>query len=921
MKVTTQRWSKAAVAVTAAAAVVAAGTGPVLADSPTSTQTTASSVALADAPTFGPEAESEEAIRIAGANRFETAALVAAAFESTPDVVYIATGSDYPDALAARAWGTQGVQAQAHDEGIPAPVLLTRTDALPVATIAALEAIAPSEIRIIGGNSVVSEDVEEALADYADEVIRYGGANRYATAALIAQQFPPGGEVAFVASGENFPDALAAGAVAGLAHAPVLLTRSDAFDWRAAVALSHLDVESVVVVGGSAAISDDVLADISEIVPNTTRVGGSNRYQTAALLAGAYPRDGRVVLATGRDYPDALAGAALAAHAGAPVVLTPGTTGIGTSTEAILDELSPQAIAIVGGTAVVSQSVEDTINQALPLWVDEVIVQVLGLNDYHGHLEAVDGATLNEEHDPEQHVVGGSEYLATWLDLHRTRSYEDQTITVAAGDLIGGSPFISGAFREEPSVESLNALGLDISSVGNHEFDQGTEELWRMQYGGCLEVDGEPDCFFPEAPFEGADFNWLAANVVDKETGETFLPGTEVRTFTTQDGQSVEVGFIGMTLEDTPTLVSPGGVATVDFLPEAETANAAAEVLKDQGADAVVVLLHEGGYNAGTFNGCEGVSEPISAIVGDFEDTIDLVVTGHTHEPYVCNLPNSEGEEILVTSANEYGRVVTDIRLSVSAGTGEVHRDRMAAENHLVIRDGVERHPELTEIVTKWRDLGEELAAQVVGTITDDITGDASGCRCTETEMGNLIADAILWGTEAPADGGAEIAFMNIGGIRAELIYDASSHGEDDGEVTYAEARAVAPFDNIVTTFDLTGADITAVLEQQYIPDRGRQFLHLATSEGVTYTWDKGAPEGEQISDLELNGVSIDPDATYRVATLNFLAEGGDQFTAFTNGTNFAGGPNDLANLVDFLGAHPELAPPALDRVNEIPAP
>lgn len=942
MRSRSRSWPKAALAASAAAAVLAAGAAPVLADDPASEEspeTTPDTDAGADTwsgqETFQvpvePQDGHDQALRFGGENRYETAAAVALGYGEEPDVVYIATGADFPDALAARAWSAQaasdvpmggGFAPRAHDAGVPAPLLLTRPGELPQATIEALSLIEPDEIRVIGGSGAVSDDVEEALADYAPEVNRLGGVNRYDTAATIAAEFESGGSVAFVVSGENYPDALVAGAVAGRAHAPVLLTPRDRISSYTTEALDALDVDSVVVIGGEAAVGEVPFDAIVSQVPNTIRIAGANRYETAEIVADAYERDSGVVLATGTNFPDALAGAALAAGAGTPILLTQaGPNELRSGTAELIDTLSPQALAIIGGTGVISDDTEAFLNEWAPVWLDEVVVQVLGLNDYHGHLEAEDGTTLSAAHDPDRNVVGGSEYLATWLDIHRSRSWDEQTVTVAAGDLIGGSPFISGAFREEPSVESLSALGLDISSVGNHEFDQGTDELLRLQEGGCFVLDGEEDCFFEDQPYDGADFSWLAANVVYNEEagpeleGETVLPGTELRTFTTLTGESVDVGFIGMTLEDTPTLVSPGGVSTVDFLEESSTANAAAEQLTADGADAVVVLLHEGGYNAGTYNGCEGVSQPIAGIVEQFDDTIDVVVTGHTHQPYVCNLPNSVGEEILVTSANEYGRVVTDIRLGVSAADGAVLRDRTVAENHLVTRD-VDRDPELTEIVGKWGALGEEIAGEVVGTISDDITGDASTDRDEETSLGNLIADSILYGTEAPEDGGAEIAFMNIGGIRANLVYDAQSHDEAPGEVTYAEARAVAPFGNIVTIFDLSGADIEAVLEQQYIEARGRQFLHLATSEGLTYDWDKTAPEGEQISNLQLNGEPIDPDQTYRVATLSFLAEGGDQFTAFTNGENFVGGPGDLANLVDYLGAHPDIAPPPTDRVN-----
>ena len=210
--------------------------------------------------------------------------------------------------------------------------------------------------------------------------------------------------------------------------------------------------------------------------------------------------------------------------------------------------------------------------------------------------------------------------------------------------------------------------------------------------------------------------------------------------------------------------------------------------------------------------------------------------------------------------------------------------------------------------------MAEVLAGRVVGTVAEDITGDAGGDRGIETPMANLVADAILAATEAPDAGGAQISFMNVGGVRDSLIVDEISNGEEEGEVTYQEAYNVMPFGNILVSIDLTGADIKAVLEQQYVPGRGRQYLALGVSEGFTYTWDDSQPQNQKVSEMELNGVPLDLGATYRVSTLNFLQEGGDMFTGFTAGTNLLGGPEDLAALVAYLEANPGLTAPG-DRV------
>ena len=529
-------------------------------------------------------------------------------------------------------------------------------------------------------------------------------------------------------------------------------------------------------------------------------------------------------------------------------------------------------------------------------------VQLLSFNDYHGHLEASDGP-LSRAQDPTQTAVGGAEYLATKLSTLRDNVGDGRSLTVAAGDLIGGSTFLSGMFHDEPSVETLNAMGLDVSSVGNHEFDEGTDELQRMQNGGCHPEDG---CYFEDEPYKGAQFQWLAANVVKRDTGKTLLPGTSIKQVS-----GVEVGFIGMTLEATDTLVSPAGVASVDFKDEVETANAQAAALKARGVDAIVVLLHEGGYQAGTINGCSGISAPIAQIAAQMDAEVDQIISGHTHQGYICSLPDPEGNPRLVTSAADYGRAVTETTLKIDRETGEVDRTSAVAVNHLVDRSVAD--PEQTEIIAKWNALAGPLKATIVGSHTEDILGDSSGNRGIETPMADLVADAILWGTEAEK-GGAQIAFMNVGGVREDLPM-APKYGEGAGEVTFAEAYDIAPFGNLLNSLDLTGAQIEEVLEQQYqpIPARGsRPMLALGVSEGFTYEWDATQPQGSRVvpGSMMLNGTPIDLAETYRVGTLSFLAQGGDSFTAFTQGTNLLGGPEDLQNLVDYLEVHPGLTAP-----------
>jgi len=546
-----------------------------------------------------------------------------------------------------------------------------------------------------------------------------------------------------------------------------------------------------------------------------------------------------------------------------------------------------------------------------------VEVQLLGFNDYHGHVTTeaagqVDGVD-----------AGGGEYLAA--KLKQLRKGKKHSLTVAAGDLIGGSPAFSGLFHDEPSVESLNAMGLDVSSVGNHEFDEGVFELSRMQYGGCHPVDG---CYFPASPYKGARFQWLAANVVN-EHGETPLPPFWIKRF-----EGVKVAFIGMTLEATDTLVAAAGVEGWDFLDEARTANALVPILKRRyGVEAIVVLLHEGGSQTpppGDVDACVGISGPIVAINNALRPEIDVLITGHTHLPYNCVLPDRAGRPRIVTSAYSFGRVVTEVNLVLDKRTGDVRRRLSTAVNHPVERATLVPDPAVTAVIAKWQPLYDAAGNTPVGSITETVLrgGIGGSDRGVESPAGNLVADAQLWATSA---NGAQIAFMNPGGVRSDLTYPQSAALEGDGVVTFGEAFTFQPFGNSLLTFPMTGAQIVAMLEEQCQPaGSSRPFLHLGVSSGLTYDLSKtidivagvSVCTAVAVSSVKLNGVALDPTATYNVTANNFLADGGDNFVTFRtvrdSGVPRLDGGNDLEALINYLGAFSPVAPPGTDRVNEL---
>lgn len=527
---------------------------------------------------------------------------------------------------------------------------------------------------------------------------------------------------------------------------------------------------------------------------------------------------------------------------------------------------------------------------------ETVDVQVLAVNDFHGNLEPPAGSsgrigTVN---------AGGVEYLATHINT--LRATNPNTVVVSAGDMIGASPLLSALFHDEPTIEAFNQIGLDFNAVGNHEFDEGIYELIRMQEGGCHPVDG---CLDGD-DFAGADFRYLAANVTWKKNDKPIFPAYKTRTF-----NGVHIAFIGMTLEGTPSIVTPSGIAELNFLDEADTVNALIPELKQKGIEAIVVLIHEGGAQAAPapYNGCTGISGAIVDIVKRFDDEVDVVISGHTHNAYNCVIDNK-----LVTSASSFGRIVTDVDLTLDTQTGEVLT--FAANNNIVTRD-VAKDGFMTSLIAKYNVIAAPLANRVIGSITADITRATNAAG--ESALGDVIADGQLDATNDPGFGDAVVAFMNPGGIRADLTYASSPAGEGDGNVTYGEMFTVQPFGNSMVTMTLTGAQIKAVLEQQFNNPAVGQNRILQVSNGFTYTWSQSAPIGSKVSNIMLNGVPLDMNASYRVTVNSFLADGGDNFTALVQGTNRLGGEVDTDAFEKYFAANSPVSPGPQNRITVVP--
>src|SRR5437588_5196032 len=522
-----------------------------------------------------------------------------------------------------------------------------------------------------------------------------------------------------------------------------------------------------------------------------------------------------------------------------------------------------------------------------------VDLRILAINDFHGYLQPPPGGIrIADPGDKAKKIAveaGGAEHMATLVK--QLRENAKNTIFVAAGDLIGASPLLSAMFHDEPTIESMSMMGLSLSAVGNHEFDEGKDELLRMQNGGCHPVD---TCQGPH-PFTGAKFRYLAASTIDKSSGKTVFPAYEIRTF---DG--IPVAFIGLTLKATPDIISPQSATGLEFRDEVETVNALVPELKARGVEAIVVLIHQGGMPAGDYNECPAIAGPIVDIVKKFDHAVDVVVSGHTHQAYVCEIDGK-----LVTSRDKYGTLVTAIDLRPDRVTRDVISAK--AENTIVHVPDLAKDADQTALLEAYDRLAAPIANRPAGSVTETLSRVPNNAG--ESPLGDIIADAQLAATSAEEKGGAVIAFTNPGGVRADVTR------REDGAVTYGDLFASQPFRNQLVTITLTGKQIKDMLEQQWLDPKRPRILQVSKS--FSYVWDGSKPDGERViaERMSLNGQPVDPTASYRVTVNNFLFVGGDGFTVLTQGTAPQVGIYDVDALHPYFGVNRPVGPTAADRI------
>ncbi len=545
-----------------------------------------------------------------------------------------------------------------------------------------------------------------------------------------------------------------------------------------------------------------------------------------------------------------------------------------------------------------------------------VPVRIIAINDFHGHLEPGDNAiAVPDPANPATTVLlrsGGASFLAT--RINQLRAEQARHVVVSSGDLFGASPLTSGLFHDEPTVEVMNAIGLDVSALGNHEFDHGVQALLRLANGGCATapVANRRSCAGADGKFSGARFSFVSSNVLYRNSNQPLVSPTWVKAF-----NGARIGFIGAVTRATPSIVVPSGIAEVRFVAEAKAINQHARELQAQGVQAIVAVVHEGGEAEGGFDACRNPRGAIFDIARELDPAIDIVLSAHTHRGYNCVI---DGRVIM--QAASYGRLVSVVDIEVDAASGDIVRERTRARN-VPVPNGertsyrlraayppLPADPKIAAIVEHYRNLAAPLAQRPVGRIAADFDRRASSGG--DNALGRLVADAQRSVTRVH---GAQVAFTNPGGLRTDLRASGT-----DGVVTYADAFASQPFGNSLMTITLTGAQLKLLLEQQWSATRPERARMLQPSHGFAYTWQANGSHGNRIVEdsMQLEGRTVVPTQSYRVTVNNFLGDGGDGFRVLREGADRTAGPIDVDALTEYLQTASATQPLAPDRTPRI---
>lgn len=518
----------------------------------------------------------------------------------------------------------------------------------------------------------------------------------------------------------------------------------------------------------------------------------------------------------------------------------------------------------------------------------EVEVNLLAINDFHGYLQPSNYRSA-DPHNPVGELGGVATLGGLLRDL---RARDPALLFVGTGDLIGASPPIANMWADEPSIVAMNLLGLRLSTVGNHEFDEGKVEFLRHQHGGCESPRPDKACQF-EADYAGARFPYIAANVIDENSGELLLPP-----YVIEQVKGVKIAFVGAEVEDLASYIAPASMVGIRVTDEAEAINRYVPELQAQGVQAIVAVVHQGGTSSGGFSGCDSLAGEIVDIAERLDPAVDVLLSAHTHEAYVCQLG-----KLTITQGASYGHMLTHLRLAINPVSGDVIR--VQAENLLV--DPQRYAPDLTlqSLVDKLEARGRAQLQRPIARIgAKVITRELNAAG--ESAMGNLVADAQLAATHKL---GAQLALMNSGGIRSDLQL---SEGRE--QLVYSQVSAVHPFKGTLQLLTLSGAQLKALLEQQWRDTGVDGYRPLQVSASFSYAWDAARPLGDKVlaDSMRIEGKPVQLTEDYRIATNAFLADGGDNFSLFKQGRQRQdSGLPDLDVLINYLVARDLSGQPA----------
>jgi len=551
-------------------------------------------------------------------------------------------------------------------------------------------------------------------------------------------------------------------------------------------------------------------------------------------------------------------------------------------------------------------------------------INILAFNDFHGNLEPpkrfIEAEDPTDTNKSVRIPVGGVSYFAD--AINKLRAQYPNNAVVSAGDLISASPLTSSLFLDEPTIETMNEIKIDFNAVGNHEFDRGTDELRRLQNGGCQQYTTTKPCQINK-DFAGAKFNFLAANVSLKaDPKRTLFPAYKIKRY-----GNIPVAFIGLTLEATPTIVSAAGIKDVDFHDEAETVNSLIPELKKQGVEAIVVVVHEGVAPSTKFNAktCAGLSGPLTGILDRLDTAVDVVVSGHTHQSYICDYSTLNPQKpFLLTSAGQYGTAITNIKLELDGKTGDIikkdaqqvpiqseaYTSGTTTVNLTNLYEKFNKTPSIEAILDKYRQAVTTISARIVGTATTVINRNAA--ESGETALGNLIADAQQAAALTASNQGSDFTLMNPGGVRADLQTNSNN------QITFGDVFAVQPFGNSIVTLSLTGQQIRELLEQQWSGANANRPRILQPSKELSYAYKKDATAVPRATQIMISGQALMDSKSYRVTVNSFIADGGDNFTVLTKGTNRVGGGQDIDALEKYINQNSPVQAPETNRIKVI---